>query len=159
MQERRFMAWLNTMFAMAGIGWLALLSISFLHLMAEPLKTYMSYIIACCFWGSLLVEVFATWQCARYRKQLRKSGRAEKNGWKDVGILSFGRNREGTIADLGIVCASLMVAVLIVMKVNTVWLVIGSVLLWFLAIQLHCLLNGKNYRYMKLLNNKREKKE
>lgn len=159
MQERRFVAWFNAVFAMAGVGWLALLSISFLHMIKEPLQTYLSYVIAGCFWGSLLVELLAVWQCGRCRKLLRKSGSIEKNGWRAVGILSFGRNREGTIADLCMICAGLVVTVLIVLKVNTVWLVMGSVLLLFLTIQLHCLLNGKNYRYMKLLNKKREKKK
>ena len=159
MQERMFKVWLNVVFAMVGVGCLALLGISFLHLIQEPLQTYFAYAIAICFWGSLSVECFATWKCRQYRKQLRTSRRKEKKSWRTAGILSFGKNREGVIADFGMIGSALLVVVLVVLEININWLVVGSVLLLFLTIQLHCLLNGKNYRYMKLLNRKREKKK
>lgn len=155
--QRRFVVWVKVSFTMVGLAALALISISFLHLLTEPLQTYLSYLVAGCFWGSLLLEVCAVGRCARYRKYMLKScnGRYEDYGMTP-GIISFGKNKEGFIADVTLLISTLWVAVLLVLQEYSVWVVMPSILFVFLSFQLHCLLNGRNYRYMKTIYNEKQ---
>lgn len=81
---------------------------------------------------------------------------AKRNGRK-IGLICFFSTPEGSLADgLLIVSAVMLVMNMIVFK-NVSWYGMISVTLFMLSAQLHCILNGDNFKYKKYLQLRRVK--
>lgn len=119
------------------------------------------YIIAFTFWLSLILGQFFFWKCNHERKRIEMKGtRMRENKKKQLGITAFFRNFEAFIADIILFLSAGLVAVLTVFQIKTSWLIILGASMLYLSFNMHCILNGKNYRFIKLYKkSKTQKKE
>ena len=78
----------------------------------------------------------------------KKVFRMKSFGKRSAGILNFGSNRMATIFDCAMIASMLVVALEMVFRVESQWLVMISLAMLFLSFNLHCILNGTNYRYL-----------
>lgn len=116
-----------------------------------------AYMVASSFWLSVAAALLLTVFASKARRELEAKQPSKTISESRPGVLVFRRNREGLIADLVLVIAALVCVGLILFRVRTGWSVIIVVSILFLSFQLHCIFNGKNYRYIKaLVNHKKE---
>ncbi len=113
-----------------------------------------AYILAAGFWLSIILELLMTLICSSKRKKLEQQKTKDKALSKSKsGVISFFKTPEGKIADLAMIISFVAVIVIICMQVKSQWLILGCVSVLYLSFNMHCLLNGKNYRYIKLISN------
>lgn len=96
------------------------------------------------FWSGLLGELVFYIMAACYkRKYLSAEGAADRGL---VGFLAFFRNKEGTIADIFMCLAILVLLISILLHWNNFTVVMIIAASVYLTVQLHSMLNGKIYR-------------
>lgn len=69
------------------------------------------------------------------------------------------KTREGLVADVVMFASLIAVIVIAWTQVKSQWLILSCVSVLYLSFNMHCLLNGKNYRYIKLLSNYKKEHE
>lgn len=119
-----------------------------------------SYIIASLFWASVAVNL------AAIAKTTAKRNACEKEGYKireircaPIGVFSFFKNREAAVADIVLFASAIAVAVVAWIQVFSPVVVLSLIGLLFLSFNGHCILNGRNYRYYKILTKYQKQKE
>jgi len=111
-----------------------------------------AYIVAATFWGSLALEICLIYLCDKERKNLEKEiHRFIALKHAKVGIFSFRTSKEGMMADVVLLIFMVVLIVVIAAKVKAAWIIMTTVSMLLLSFNMHCLLNGKNYRYIKAL--------
>lgn len=117
-----------------------------------------TYIIAVVFWLCIFLELWMTHLCSSERKRLeQRKVRSRSLAKSNPGVVSFLETREGVFADAVMVASLIAVIVITWTQVKSQWLILSCASVLSLSFNMHCLLNGRNYRYMKLLgNNKKE---
>lgn len=137
---------------------LLILCIPFVNLETIGWQRVGAYVVASLFWLSVIAEIVFVLLSTQFRKRLEneRKGKKSKDGLQP-GIISFFKNREAKIVDIIFLVSVVVVLILILAKVKTGWMVMASFSTLFLSFNLHCILNGKNYRYIK--NNQLYKKE
>ncbi len=119
-----------------------------------------AYIMAAVFWLCVILELWMTRLCSSERRwlELRKV-RSRSLSQVNPGVVSFLKTREGMIADIVMFASLIAVIVIAWTQVRNQWLILSCVSVLYLSFNLHCLLNGKNYRYIKLLSNYKKEHE
>lgn len=127
----------------------SILSIVFLN-KNEILDSILRIIFPMIFWLGLIGEQFFIWKANFIRKSIEKSGKFRKIK-SGIGIISFLGTEAGLIAD--VVLALSFVTLLILMIFNIRESVVQYIFIFLLVLsfRLHCILNGKNFRYKKYL--------
>lgn len=103
------------------------------------------------FWICVIVEIAAMYLGSKERYQIEQKGyrsRSIKNS--KIGIVSFLKNREAIIVDIVLILFALITVILTCFKVEVAWVVTVNISILFLSFNLHCIFNGKNYRYLKM---------
>lgn len=119
-----------------------------------------AYIMAAAFWLCILLELWMTRICSSKRRRLeQREVRSRLLAKSNPGVISFLKTREGMIADITMFASLIAVIVITWTQVKSQWLVLGCVSVLYLSFNMHCLLNGKNYRYIKLLSNYKKEHE
>lgn len=109
-----------------------------------------AYSIALLFWVSLLAEIIITRICTRERKRLEhEEYYSRRLRYASFGLISFFKNREGSIADIVLFLSAIYIAIILWCHMQTGWMILLGVDLFFLSFNMHCILNGRNYRYYK----------
>lgn len=138
-----------------------ILCIPFVNLEGTGIQRVLAYIMATAFWLCIILELLMIWKCSTNRKCIenyrKNQGIALPQSKPDV--VSFTKTREGRVADIVMFASLITVIVIVWAQVKLQWLILGSVSVLYLSFNLHCLLNGKNYRYIKLLNNYKKEHE
>ncbi len=111
-------------------------------------KNGLLYLSGALFWSSLVLSIIATVIVTVKRKNYFK-GKENSNLPKHSGIITFFSSKEAKIADI------LMIIFIAAFIVCTIFAdgypIYIFLFLSVLAIQYHCILNGKNYIYIKEL--------
>jgi len=120
-----------------------------------------AYVMAMLFWGSIAVEVACTYLFTKERKRMEKKGyRVKKINHSYSGIITFFSNPEARVMDLALFLSLILVIILVLAQVKAGWLILSCVSLLFVSFNFHCILNGKNYRYLKIVRlYKKEQKQ
>lgn len=145
---------------MAGLQFLLLLLIPYSNIEGTKAQQMMAYIIAFLFWASIIGEVVLVRLASRERKRLdRKLCKGKEINQSLFGVFSFFKNKEAIVTDIILFLSVILLGVIIWTNVKTSWIIIGVVSVLVLSFNLHCILNGKNYRYLKEIRKvKTEKK-
>lgn len=132
------------------IGSVALLFVPLCNFDGNGLQVAASMLVPVLVWGSVIMEIVMIIQCQRIRKAMEfKLFKSKAIHDSYPGIISFAKNREGVIADIVLFASAIFVALMLQLHVETAWMVLSGVFLFFLSLNMHCLLNGRNYRYYK----------
>lgn len=137
----------------AAVGTVALVFVPVVSFDGSMAARVGAYMVASAFWFSVAAALGLIALASKARKELEEKQPSKTISEAQPGVFAFRRNREGLIADLVFVIAALVCAGLILFRVRTGWSVIIVVSILFLSFQLHCIFNGKNYRYIKALVN------
>ena len=110
----------------------------------------LSIIVACLFWGGVIFSQVLFWRANEGRKRIQQrvfKDRSLKND--SVGLVVFGTSKEARICDITFALSLVTSIVFNLFHIQIDWLVILSLAVLFLSFNLHCILNGKTYRYVK----------
>ena len=119
-----------------------------------------AYIMAAAFWLCVILELCMTRLCSSERKWLeRQKVRSRSLTQSNPGIVSFLKTNEGMVADIVMFTSLIAVIDIAWTQVKSQWLILSCVSVLYLSFNMHCLLNGKNYRYIKLLSNYKKEHE
>lgn len=141
-------------------GFLAISAIGILLISLFKAGSVGAYISAGVFWVGLFLQQVLFWRGNAGRKQLEKKEVLLRMAGKyDLGILVFGANQEGRLCDVVFLIALVAVILEAAFHVKYEWLITLTLAIVFLSFQLHCILNGRNYRYMKAYFKHLQKKE
>lgn len=148
--------WLSIGMACLQCGLLLLIPYS--NIEGTKTQQRMAYIIAFLFWTGIIAEMVFVRLSSNQRKMLEKKSRKGKSKNKStLGVFSFVKNREAVVADIVLFLSVIILGIVIWTNVKTEWIIIGDVSILVLSFNLHCILNGRNYRYLK--ENKMKKGE
>lgn len=137
----------------AVVSSLQILCIPFVDLDGTFFQRIAAYILATAFWLSLILELCMIRMCSSERKWLEhKKIRFRVLLQAHQGVISFAKTIPGTVADVVMFLSLIAVTIAVWTKIQSQWLVLDLVTALYLSFHLHCLMNGKNYRYIKLLS-------
>ena len=119
-----------------------------------------AYILAALFWTSILAEMFFVISASKTRKRIKQQTH-EKDADMHLlpGIISFFKNPEAIICDAVLFTSIIGVIIIVALNVKTRWIIMAGILTLLISFNLHCILNGKNYRYLKLSKNNKKENE
>lgn len=110
-----------------------------------------AYVIGALFWLSVIAEQIFFWRANLFRHKLEMQ--MQKNGGKiikrRIGIISFFKNKEAVIVDIILFMSVIAVAIILILNIMSDWLIILCLAILFISFNLHCILNGINYMYIK----------
>lgn len=136
--------------SLAFFEFVTILCIPFVNLDGSLVQRIGGYILATIFWISILVEcVFVHLSTQERRWIERKEYRSKVLKYSQPGVVSFFKNPEATVADVILFITATLVVILMWTRVKNGWMVMADISILFLSFNLHCVLNGKNYRYLK----------
>lgn len=115
------------------------------------MSSIVSYGIGALFWASFILGQIMFWMANRSRKGIERY--LKRNGMKVLnpcrpGIVSLFQNKEAVIADIVFIISVLATAASVIFSIGNEWIILSSVSLLFLSLNLHCLFNGLNYKYI-----------
>lgn len=136
-----------------AVSSLQILCIPFVSLDGTSFQKTTAYILATVFWLCFILELCMIRMCTSERKWLEhKKIRFRALLQARHGLISFAKTIPGTVADVVMFLSLIAVIIAAWTKIQSQWLVLALVTVLYLSFHLHCLMNGKNYRYIKLLN-------
>lgn len=145
---------------LAAIPAVLILCIPLVSLEGTGIQKLGAYIMAAVFWLCVILELWMTRLCSSERRWLeRRKVRSRSLSQANPGVVSFLKTREGMIADFVMFASLIAVIVIAWTQVRNQWLILSCVSVLYLSFNLHCLLNGRNYRYIKLLSNYKKEHE
>lgn len=145
---------------LAVLEFVLILCVPLVNLDGSPAQKIGAYILAALFWICIAVEGIFVHLSTQERRWMERRGfrnRALKHSSPDV--ISFFKNQEATVVDVILFISALLVVILVWAQVKTGWMIMAGILVLFLTFNLHCVLNGKNYRYLKLYKKEQKKDE
>lgn len=98
------------------------------------------------FWGGLIAEQILIWKSNKSRKAIESSQKGRKMQGLP-GIFSFFKTKAGFAADVIFIFSVLIYLVLAVCNTGVKYAQYIFIFLTVLTFRLHCILNGKNFRY------------
>lgn len=141
---RAFTVALTLVFITLGVATTALLLIP---LFEKP--DLANYILAGIFWLSLLGEMISFKICTIERIKYEQKDGIKHRQKLPIGLITFTSNIEATIADIVLLLSALSLAVVAIFKLRSNGFMLLIIVLLFLSMNLHCILNSRNYRYYK----------
>lgn len=108
------------------------------------------YVLAALFWICLIVQcVFVCLSSIERRKAEQKGYKIKNLNRRQIGIISFFKNLEATVTDITLIVLTAICVILALMHVESGAVIAICISVLFLSFNLHCIFNGKNYRYLK----------
>ncbi len=148
---RRATLFLKLAITCAALSACAILLLPLCGAFDDNTKSLSKIILPVVFWGGFAMELIFFGISNAIGKKLRKQILHGKRLRKaPLGIAAFGSNKEARICDIILCAAAVLMVGLLLGRVRTAWLVTLSVALLFLSFNLHCILNGRHYRQIKL---------
>ncbi len=140
---------MRTVIVCIALSSLSLLLATFVNSDGVSALTVISGII---FWGGLIVGYIQLFIISKHRKAYEKNAHhIEKRVKSRPGIITFFSGPAATVADLAMILFFLLTMVFAFIPgfSQTVLLIFIAVLVF--AVQMHCILNGVNFKYIKRL--------
>lgn len=133
------------------ISTLSLFCIQFSDINGIGFKKIFSYILGIIFWGGIICEQILFWKINYKVKHLKKTKqhRTYKEKKSRIGLISFFQNKEAAFFDLLFIISTILFIILSLCRISNEILILSCVSVLFLSFSFHCLLNGKNYIYIK----------
>lgn len=146
----------KNLLCLSGIGCfiagISLVFIPMVDLEGTTAQKIFAVMIALLFWSGLATEivffVLANKKCNEIEERLVKKGSKSFKGAK-LGVISFFQYREAMVADVLAALTLIIMVLLIALKVTNDWLFVIIAVIFFYSFNLHCFLNGRNYKYLK----------
>lgn len=110
------------------------------------------------FWIGLLAEQFFFWKSNSIRKEILKSGKFQKLK-SNIGLISMLQNKYGAVADIVFVISLVVLLVLMIIGIGEKTAQYVLIFLLVLSFRLHCILNGKNFKYINYSLKRQGKKD
>lgn len=136
--------------SLAILEFILFLCIPFVNIDGSSAQRIGAYILASCFWICIIVEGVFVHLSTKIRKRLNKKdfhSRALK--YAHPGIISFFKNSEAIIVDIILYVSAIILMIIVWARVKNEWVFMINYSVLFLSFNLHCILNGRNYRYLK----------
>ncbi len=108
------------------------------------------------FWIGLIVEQICFWRSYVFMKEIAHQKKRRLKG--RAGIVTFAASTEGFVAD--VVFAISLISLIICVSFSIGEAILQYILICFivLSFRLHCIMNGKSYRYKKITERKVDRK-
>ena len=146
-QNLLFLSWLG-----CGIAGLSILFIPLVDLEGTSAQKIFAILLAALFWLGLIAEIvffiLANKQCNVIEDRLIKKGSKSFKNAK-LGVISFFSFREAMVADVLAGLSLIAIILMIILKVTNDWLFVIIAVIFFFSFNMHCFLNGRNYKYFK----------
>lgn len=146
-QNLLFLSWLG-----CGVAGISILFIPFVDLEGTSAQKAFAILLAALFWLGLIAEVvffvLANKECNVIEDRLIKKGSKSFKGSK-IGVISFFTCREAMVADVLAGLSLIAIILMIILKVTNDWLFVIVAVIFFFSFNMHCFLNGRNYKYLK----------
>ncbi len=135
--------------SLAVLEFLIILCVPFVNLDGSSAQRVGAYILAALFWICIAIEgIFVHLSTQERRWMERKGFRNRVLKHSPPGVISFFKSLEATVVDVILFISALLVVVLVWTQAKTGWMIMAGMSVLFLSFNLHCILNGKNYRYL-----------
>lgn len=155
MLERKMKRYVFLSIVMACLQFVLIICIPFVGIDGTILQRILAYIIAFLFWSSIVFEVIlARWADHERRKLERRLYRSREIKQSLSGVFSFLKNTEALVTDVVLFISVIFLGIIIWMHIKTSWIIISIVSILILSFSLHCILNGRNYNFLKEYKNK-----
>lgn len=136
--------------AIASFEFILILCIPLVNLDGSFAQRIGAYILAALFWVCVATEGVFVHMATKERKWMeQKRFRCRALKYSQPGVISFFKNCEASIVDVVLFISAVLVVVLVWTRIKTAWVIMTGISILFLSFNLHCILNGKNYRYLK----------
>lgn len=146
---KEYMQLLNFSVVCSFLSSVSILTCIFVGLNEEADKI-IRFIFPFIFWFCLIAEQALFWKANLIRKQIEISGEYRKIRAKP-GIVSVSKTRNGAIADLLLLISLILLVLFVLTGLGEKVIQYILIFLLVLSFRLHCILNGKNFRYKKYL--------
>ena len=113
------------------------------------------------FWLFFIISQASFWQVNNVRKTILKCSKKRniKKPDDSLGIISFCKNKHACIADGILIISVIILVIVLCFNMINPWLIITDVSFLFFAFNLNCMLNGRNFQYIRCLEKSIESKE
>lgn len=145
----KFTRLINTAIVCSFISSFALLSCIFIG-MNDISDKIIGIIFPIIFWLGLIAEQILIWKSNSIRKSIEKSSEFRKIK-PGIGVISFARTEAGLIADVVLAISFIVLLILMIFSIGENVLQYIFIFLLVLSFRLHCIFNGQNFRYKKIL--------
>ena len=134
----------------AVLEFILILCVPLVNLDGSSAQRIGAYVLATLFWICIAVEGIFVHMATQERKWMERRGfRNRVLKHSQPGVISFFKNFEASIVDAVLFASAILVVVLVWTQIKTGWMIMAGISILFLSFNLHCILNGKNYRYLK----------
>lgn len=120
----------------------------------ETLNTVLKMVFPLIFWVGLILEQLWIFQANKIRIELEKEDKRKKPRLKP-GIISIFQTEEGAKVDIAFAVSFLILIILMIFDIGTNVLQYIFIFLSVLTFRMHCILNGKNFRYKKFFSKRK----
>lgn len=139
-----------------AVSSLSLIGVAFSDFNANGIRHFTAYVTGAVFWIFLIVGYILLAIVSNRRKADKRAKITDKR----PGIICFFTSKEAKIADIGMFAAIVLSLVFSFVPGISAAVRVIFIALLVLSIQMHCILNGVNYRYIRsLTEGKTSKKE
>lgn len=120
----------------------------------EVLNTVLKIVFPLIFWIGLILEQVFISQANKMRLELEKEDKRKQPRLKP-GVISIFQTEEGAKADITFAVSFLILIILMIFDIGTNVLQYIFIFLSVLTFRMHCILNGKNFRYKKFFSKRK----
>lgn len=99
------------------------------------------------FWAGLFGEQFLFWKSNSIRKEILKASH-QKGLHAKIGLISIAQNHYGAAADIVFAVSFIALLVSMIFEIGEQAAQYVIIFLLVLSFRLHCILNGKNFKYI-----------
>lgn len=152
MLMKKYKLFFNLSFICFIISGISILCVPITNVYGNGISKVMVYVVACVFWIGVICGFVLFFKADSLRKVIERKDRRNNiviYSGSRIGAISFFRNKEAVLCDALLFASAMLFAILTIFKIDMEWLIIISAALLFLSFNLHCFVNGKNYRYIK----------
>ena len=117
-----------------------------------------AFALAAAFWICIVAIIILSHLCGKIRRKHEAHGYSDRNfAIMPIGVFSFFSSRTAATADTVFILSIIWVAIVILTRTKNRWLVSAGIGFLLVSFIFHCLLNGRNYRFMKNINDEEER--
>lgn len=110
------------------------------------------------FWVGFIAEQFFIWKANSFRKQIEATVKKRRISM-NPGIISIFQTEAGAITDIVFAISLVVFIILMVTSIGEKAIQYIFIFLLVLSFRLHCILNGKNFKYKKFLAKRKVDKD
>lgn len=136
----------------AVMSTLALLCIPFVDVDSNGINGIMGYIVGAVFWIGIISEVICLLAMNTQRKKIEPTlNENDCKYHKNIvcGLISFFNGTLATTFDVMLFVSIIFIIITVWFEIRNAWIVLCGIAILFFSFNMHCLLNSKNYIFIK----------